>query len=152
MKLINSLLDYEKAYSLTDVLCFTANNVISYGKLVMGGGNALACKKAFPTVDKAFAIKLENYHNTNYLTSMISINGTKIMAIQTKEHYAKPSPLSLVKASINNLEQIARYYPDMVFHLPMPAVGLGGLTLNEVMPIVECLPNNVWVYYVSSKK
>jgi hypothetical protein len=69
-----------------------------------------------------------------------------IGAFQTKTDWRKPSPLPLIQNSINKLRRVAEERPTWTFHLPCPAVSHGGKRVEEVLPMLECLPDNVVVY------
>lgn len=153
MKYINALIDYGAVPEKHHVIMFTANRIIHpSGVLVMGGGNALACAMALPDTPKLFGRKLKakvqdlSVHNLFHPHPMEVEAG--IGAMFTKNHYKDPSDLPTVIQAIEDLASIATNDPHLTFHLPYPAVGLGGLTREELDEHVEKLPDNVLVYVV----
>lgn len=73
-------------------------------------------------------------------------NSQWIGAFQTKYNWQDPSPLELVKYSVFKLTEIARVRPKYIFHLPFPAISNGGQSVDDVLPLLKCLPDNVIVY------
>lgn len=161
MKLIFSLLEYPQTIPADNIYCFTANLAVNKrGDLVMGAGNALAVKNAYPDVPRWFGgqythfksitgktyTKSVFYYTTPYRKNRIPSTISGILSIPVKYHYAKPADLELVLRSLNYLTDMANSNPNVTFHLPYPAIGHGGLTVAKMAPYVEALPDNVWVY------
>ena len=69
-----------------------------------------------------------------------------IGAFQTKLHWQKQSPVYLVKDGVDKLARIANERPQWTFHLPCPAVNHGGQSVEDILPLLEQLPNNVIIY------
>jgi hypothetical protein len=112
--------------------------------LVMGAGNAKACKLAFPGINKVLAKYI--LHGSIFGIKLIYIGDASIIAFQTKVRWDKPSTLGIIKLSVEKLKDLAEYSPDLIFHLPFPGCGHGGLKRNDVLPLLETLPRNVWIY------
>ncbi len=144
MKIINELLDYTD-WKYPDVYGFTSNSVVkSNGELVMGGGAALAVKKAHPHVPKLIGKSL-NHKKTVFDIIKIKEN-TLLFWFQTKNHYNEPSNINLIKKATKELNKVALENPDVIFHFNAPGIGLGNLKWEVILPIIEVLPNNVRVY------
>jgi len=163
MKLINERLDYAQPRSYKDIVTFTANNVITKdGRLVMGAGAAKACLEAFPGVDKEivksmkFLADKRNYGfittPTRLVNGLIDYEVTRFVgAFQTKRSYREPSTLEIIKNSVKILKKRATpphgFDVSMwTYHMNFPGIGLGGLREEDVLPIIEELPDNVFVY------
>ncbi|QGH72808.1 MAG: O-acetyl-ADP-ribose deacetylase 1 [Podoviridae sp. ctLUJ1] len=153
MKYINALINYGVKPDKHHVIMFTANRIIHpSGALIMGGGNALACAMALPTTPKLFGRKLTAkvrdlaVHNLFHPHPLEVEAG--IGAMFTKNHYKDPSDLDTVIKAIENLKEIANADTHLTFHLPYPAIGLGGLSRTDLDEHVEKLPDNVLVYVV----
>ena len=144
MKIINELLNYTD-WKYPDVYGFTSNSVVkSNGELVMGAGAALALKKAHPNVPKLIG-KALNHKKT--VCDFIQIKeGLIVFWFQTKNHYNEPSNIKLISKATERLKKVAEDNPNIVFHLNAPGIGLGGLKWEDVLPIIEILPDNVRIY------
>lgn len=144
---INKLLEYPKDIPEKHVYLFTANHTIkSNGELVMGAGAAKAVKNRYHHSPAAFGALVKG---TPQAPVHVYKEGNGLLAsFQTKEHWSKPSTLELVTASTKRLYAFAELAPDWVFHMNYPAIGYGGLSFEEVNPILEILPDNVILYKV----
>lgn len=146
------------------VLCITTNGICKNngaGDLVMGAGVAGAAAKKWPWLP-AMAGNVVRVHGTrrhdmldspwDYGLANVAMPDrmdVSIMLVQTKYHYRDPSPPQRVAASIDMLRIWAENSlkrSDMRFHLPFPGIGYGGLPRSLVLPWVETLPDNVFVY------
>ena len=144
MKLVNKRLSYSRGIVGENIYMFTANSTIrNNGCLVMGAGCAKAVRDTYQGVDKLFGKKIEI---NQYGVEFVKWKEQYIGAFQTKYHWQKSSPLSLVEYSCQKLRSIANKRPQHIFHLPFPAISHGGRGVDEVMPLVQVLPDNVIVY------
>lgn len=126
-----------------DYIGFTGNSTInSKGALVMGAGNAKVVRDKFKGIDQRLGEKISNL--SRYL--IVLDNDTNIFALQTKINWKDKSPIDLVSESINVLCESATQMPNQKFACPFPAVNHGGLSKNIVMPLIEKLPDNVFIY------
>lgn len=156
MKLIKQMLVYptkpDAKLSNHVYLCTTNEIVKPNGELVMGGGNALAFAKAYPWAPRLFGDyvrhDLDNKTNNRVRVMSDTVLFFAFGYFCAKHHYKDPSPIELVKESIKQLTECATELNDYTFHLPYPAVGLGGLTVEELQPFMDELPDNVLVYLV----
>lgn len=149
MKLVNGLLEYPKHIPYGHVYMFTGNRVIDKnGELVMGGGNALACKNAYPMVPKRIANVISVENGKGFVNAYTEYHDGIVGCMFTKNHWKDPSPLDMVIAALNDFAETASTVGmGFNFHLPYPAIGLGGLTREQLDPYVLSLPDNVTVYY-----
>lgn len=149
MQIINSKLDYKFLPMSGHIHLFTANQVIkSNGRLVMGAGNAKACLDAHPNMDLRMARLFQKYPHKLVHTVGSSQSYGFVGAFIVKDHWRRPADINLVIKATGQLEQLAKDNPSYTFHLPFPAIGKGGLSVNEVLPIIQQLPDNVLVYKV----
>lgn len=153
MKLINSLLEYPEVIPEKQVFMFTGNRVVTQYGLVMGGGNALACRKAYPQLPKVMGALLSNqalgkHHNLYIDAYKVRVEGDGVIGCMfTKDHYKDPSNLDEVIAAILDLKKTAENQgKDFTFHLPYPSIGLGGVYRSNLEPTMNLLPDNVHVY------
>lgn len=132
-------------YPNLDYICITTNSILNTkGELVMGTGVALEAKKRFPQLPKIYGNKIDKlglFGKDYYL-----LQHDNLIAFQTKRHYKDKSPIELVKRSTQRLKFLATLFDDSTFGLPFPAVQNGGLSKDVVLPIINCLPNNVIVF------
>lgn len=136
---------YKIVSNTKDIYMFTANSVVKgNGTLVMGAGNAKAVRDFYPDIDKLFGDKIS--HLQEFYTCFCKYDKQWIGALQTKIHYRKESPMYLVRASIDKLSRIAKERPQLVFHLPCPAISNGGKSVENILPLLENLPDNVIIY------
>lgn len=137
------------------VIFVTTNAMLdSKDELVMGGGIALQAKKHFPLLPYLFGKYLKEsgkvmdeyglliHPSTFTATREIS----KVCAFQTKINPWHDSTLDIIDTSVSMLMSMANTHNDFTFHLPFPGVGLGNLTKQEVLPLLECLQDNVIVW------
>jgi len=139
-----------RSFSCTDAFCITTNSYIrNDGELVMGAGIALQAKKIFDDLPLALGQKIERK------CGHLGIYGTfpsnrkeidKIVAFQVKTHFKNKADLELIQKSAEQLSKIATKYPDKRYDLNFPGIGNGGLNQDEVMPIVNQLPDNVHIW------
>ena len=155
-KLINgNILSYLNTY---DFFGFPANAVIQNDRLVMGAGSALAFRTKFRDLDAALAAEIKDHINDKnqyYFANVnyrLGDNTYKLFAIQTKTHFLNASSMELIIQSLRHFAFFAKQNPNVKFHLPIPGVGCGGLTKQEVFPILnKFLPGNVILYEYSTK-
>lgn len=143
MRLKNGNLYTEENFNYYDYVGFTANNVItSKGKLVMGAGNAKQVRDMFSGIDSRFAEILQ-HRKEDYL--MCLDKETRVFAFQTKRHFKHNSPIELVEASCRKLKGIAER-TGKLFAIPFPGINHGKLLREDVLKILEDLPDNVHVW------
>lgn len=145
MQLINEMLVYPEEVGKNQCYMFTANSTLTHnGELVMVADSALDFKKAYPNTPKGFGRRI--MHLTQFNALFTLQDEGVIGALQTKYHWKEESPLELVETSLEILKGAAHKNPDYTFHLPFPGIGKDGLSIEQVMPLVEKLPDNVRVY------
>lgn len=136
---------------LCDLILFTANSSVRNGKMVMGGGAAKEAKNLFKTSEWVFGKWLEDNNKVDKFFGIIipqskatEMKGTTLGAFQTKREVWKDSDLELVEKAIKALNKVADQYERVV--LNYPAIGLGNLKEEDVLPLLEVLPDNVIIY------
>lgn len=145
MKIEYKRLDYSRGLVGTNVYCFTANSVIkSDGKLVMGAGAAKVVRDFYQGIDKLFGNKIN--HLSKFGTCVVPWQSQMILAFQTKYDWQDKSPIELVEYSVEKLKYLAEKNFSWTFHLPCPAIGCGKQDVEDILPLLECLPDNVIVY------
>ena len=70
--------------------------------------------------------------------------------LQVKVHYGNPAGLDIIKQSLDALRDWVGFEPHTAFHLNYPGIGNGKLAIGEVKPLVETLPDNVFVWRLTT--
>ena len=145
MKIKNQRLYYKQGVVGKEIYMFTANSTLTQsGKAVMGAGCARVVRDTYANIDKLFGKIIDDQEV--FGVKFIQHGYQWIGAFQTKTHWQKPSPLEVVEESVRQLTWYAERRPDWIFHLPCPAINHGKRSLQEVLPLLESLPDNVFVY------
>lgn len=145
MILVNERLTYPRGLVGNNIYMFTANSVVNgSGKLIMGRGCAKTVRDTYQGIDKKFGDIIDNMGK--FGVKFVRLETQWIAAFQTKYHWQDPSPLDLVEYSGYKLANIAGSGMEFTFHLPCPAVGCGEQSVDDVLSVLEILPDNVIVY------
>ena len=140
-----------------DFFGFPANSVIVEDRLIMGAGSALAFRNKFRDLDAALAAEIQKtikdhkflFATVNYT---LGSNVYKLFALQTKTHYQNKASMKLIIESFKHFSFFVKQNPDVKFHLPIPGIGCGGISKQEIIPILnQFLPRNVILYEYNSK-
>lgn len=123
-----------------DLLCVTTNlKVNSDGEAVMGGGIAREARELYPTIGKELGRAIRDGRRTVVFSGILDQwgMGRDLCAFPTKDHYKNPSTLELIEESAQALASLieVRGYKNVL--LPRPGCGLGGLTWDQVKPVLE---------------
>ncbi len=147
MHLVKGMLDYAIAKDLSPVrslLIFTGNSYIKRnGALVMGRGAARQVRDQYPGIDRDIGGQIENLGF--YGLVMSQHVRPNIGAFQVKYSAFEPATLELIERSTECLQKYAEN-PAFPIYMNFPGVGNGRLTRDQVWPIIETLPDNVFVY------
>lgn len=134
------------------VRVFTGNaSINSHGELVMGRGLALQTKQRYPGCAKVFG-RLIKEHSSQYPYGILihPDRTDPILAVaQVKYQYWDKADLELIQYSMHHLAVLAN--TDWSKHqvcINFPGIGWGGRKREEVLPILDELPDNVdvWEY------
>lgn len=148
MKLVNELLDYTTELDIgsNNVRLFTGNPVITKaGRVVMGRGTARVVRDFYTDIDKFFADMIRDFPD-DHVHILETPNGQWIGWFKVKHHWRDNADLTLVANSVKELTAHANNNPDIRFHLNYPAIGNGKLDVSQVEPLLQNLPDNVYVY------
>ena len=116
-----------------------------FGDMVMGKGVAKQAVEQIPGVDKEMGRALLLHGNFPYVCAMKHKDGRMVMSFPTKNHWRDKALPHLIARSSRDLHSIALLNPQRAYILPRPGCGNGGLEWDDVRPLVEHLPNNVFV-------
>lgn len=136
-----------------DLILVPGNSTLKKnGELVMGAGAALELAQRFPDAPRAFGKANQSpvCEQCNYgvvFDTLVS-NGEKyrVGLFQSKTHWRNSSDLTLIAWAAGQLLNFANVQRHWRIALCFPGIGLGGLKREDVLPILEKLPDNVFVY------
>jgi len=119
------------------------------GAVVMGRGIALEAKKRFPNLPYDFGEQLEKFPHLNSVGYIGTYDGAPIYYFMVKDHWREPASLEIIERSVAAID----YWfwisdtNDRV-DLNFPGIGNGKLKREDVLPLLENLPDNfhVWEY------
>lgn len=125
----------------------TTNAIVkNNGALVMGAGIAKTVRDSYPGIDRQFGSWIKHNMDSDKVYGFLFNPDEDIAIFQVKKHYADNADLGLIEHSTNMLKAVALEYPDSTFHLNYPGIGNGKLSIGDVQPIIERLPDNVVVW------
>lgn len=142
-----------QVYNSVDLFLFTGNAALNgEGELVMGRGLAWEVKTKFPFLPKVFGemIGINNSMLTYGLLipkHHVQARASRIGVFQVKNHWKQDAKLSLIQSSVNHLINYLAMFPGMTsIALNFPGIGNGRLKREDVLPIVQRLPDCVQVW------
>jgi len=139
-EIVGNLWDYYKHNGF--IVCITTNgDVNSRGEAVMGRGCAFEAKMRVSGLQYTLANRLrDNGNEVSWLTE-------EILSFPVKHSWRDRADLVLIRKSTLQLMAIAKddMWKDNVFILPRPGCGNGHLSWSQVRPILQDLPDNVWI-------
>lgn len=136
------------------LILFTANaSINSRGELVMGRGAAAEAKARYPDLPRQIGRDLlEEYEDhrpyhvwlpPEFGESAPSV--THVGAFQVKHRWQDAASLTLIRQSAQYLAELIRGTPWRVA-MNFPGIGYGRLRRKDVLPLLEALPDGVFVY------
>lgn len=136
----------QEALNDTDMLVIPANAIINGNKLVMGAGFAKRIRDMFEGADVIGA----NLIKAKPMPSIYGfVHQDRIGFLQTKNHFNECSSLLLLQYGLGQLKDYCIKNPDKRIDMPFPCIGNGGLTIEEVKPLLDMflkdLNVNVWL-------
>jgi hypothetical protein len=132
-----------------DYFGFPANSELkTNGALVMGAGAAKTFRDHFPGLDLQLGKEVSKItHHIHYHFISLKFKEYNIFALQTKISWKDISDLQLVKNSLTHLDVFATQHKHLKFHMPIPAIGLGGRVKEEIYPFLDALHLNNLILY-----
>ena len=131
---VNENLDIWAVHDAGEVICITTNgSVMGNGACIMGGGTALQAKQRFPDLPYKLGTKIQQWGNHLYYFPEY-----RIIAFPVKYTVQENASIGLIEQScvrLMNLLSTGRIPGDV--YLPKPGCALGGLTWEEVRPVIE---------------
>lgn len=112
-------------------------------KLVMGRGAACQLKRKVPGIDLVFG---QMIHETcGHLGRYGLLFNGKYGAAQVKYRFNEKADLDLIRYSMQFLAWVAREN-RYIYSINYPGIGNGRLEKDQVRPILNILPDNVYVW------
>ena len=138
----------------TDLFCITTNSTLMGGNiLVMGAGIAQQARDRFINYGLDMQLgqgiaHLRQKDGSDFYGLLISSRWPerKLAAFQVKYQWQEDARPQLIQLSTNMLREWAEAHPDKRVDLNMPGVGCGNLLLDNVLEIVQVLPDNVHIW------
>jgi len=133
-----------------DFIVITTNGDInSKSEAVMGRGVALQAATRYPWIKLALARYIRSSGNClHYILSGDSRIIPPIIAFPVKHHWREKADLELIAQSAKELQifiNMNNVNKELIYVMPKPGCGNGGLSWKEVKPVIEFLPDNVHV-------
>lgn len=133
----------------TSLFLITTNPITRKdGMAVMGRGIAKEAATKFPEIQRSFGQLLEAHNNkpTNSCDWICQLEGQDVGYFMVKDHWAANADLEIIKKSVNSLLIWINHMQWGRIDLNFPGIGNGKLHREDVLPILEVLPNNVHVW------
>lgn len=123
---------------LNTVVCITTNGTVRQdGAAVMGRGCALEASERFPEFRMALGHHIKRNGNVP-----MRLEGEMLITFPVKHNWFEAADLALIQKSA---QWLAGCDPAYTYVLPRPGCGNGRLQWRDVHPLIEFLPDNVWV-------
>jgi hypothetical protein len=113
-------------------------------KLVMGRGAAWVLKMKVPGIDLVFGKMISE--TCGHLGCYGLLFHQRYGALQVKYRFDEKAKLELIEFSLRRLAGIAKESPNSRFNINYPGIRNGGLRKQEVRPLLDVLPDNVFIW------
>ena len=129
------------------VVCITTNGTVKKnGEAVMGRGCAKEATERLPRIAKRLGASLNTIGLQFFEPVNLGNEWTDPIALfPVKYNWWEQADLELIKKSASQLRDRALAWPNCTYILPRPGCGNGRLTWDQVKPVIDFLPDNVWV-------
>ena len=134
-------------YGKTNLFLITTNPIVTKaGKLVMGRGIAAQMRDNFPGSDVEFAnlVRAFPQHHVMSMSYDPVFGRQHVGFFMVKLHWNDPAHIPTIMRSTARLIEIAPMYARI--DLNFPGIGNGKLKREDVLPIIEQLPDNVHIW------
>lgn len=129
----------------TDLFLFTSNPTVNKdGLAVMGRGIAKQVADRCPEIRKEFGRFLSDPVLSYNCDRLGIFDGQLVGYFMVKSHWRNQASTHIIAESMTQLYHMALAY-DRV-DLNFPGIGNGKLKREDVLPIIEHLPNNVHIW------
>jgi len=130
------------------IFMITTNPIVRKdGAVVMGRGIALEAKTRFPELPFLFGERLQENGGKPFIDYICHCGNTPIWYFMVKDHWREPAKKEIIQKSVEELSNwITQENLNLRIDLNFPGIGNGGLAREEVLPIIQQLPDNVHVW------
>ena len=126
-------------------LIVTTNSFLtSEVKLVMGRKAAWILKMKVPGIELIFGRMI--FETCGHLGRYGLLFHHRYGALQVKYRFDEKARVDLIKFSLEKLIEKAEVFPKSTFNINYPGIGNGRLSKQEVGPLLNSLPDNVYVW------
>ncbi len=147
------ILEYGNMWDIfgkTDLFLVTTNPIVkNNGACVMGRGIAKQIATRFPKLPFDLGERILNMGEGDYSSCgyLGVYDKQRVGYFMVKNHWANPAELSVIQDSITDL-LYAWEFPKQCGRIDMnfPGIGNGKLSIEQVMPLVQQLPDNVHLW------
>ena len=123
----------------------TTNSFLTSGnKLVMRTGAAWELQRKVPGIDEEFGKII--FEQCGHLGRYGFLLYRGYGALQVKYRFDEKAILDLIEFSLGKLADLSNKCPHIWFNVNFPGIGNGGLNKVDVMPLLNILPGNVYVW------
>lgn len=136
-----------------DVIVVTGNSTVKRdGCLVMGRGAAWKASQLYPDCPRVFGMLIRAYEKKDPLSPyclLVHPNMSRpILALfQVKKFWGDGAELSIISESAGTLFLMAKtMWKNKRIAMNFPGIGWGRLKREDVLPIIQGLPDNVEVW------
>src|SRR5687768_10734729 len=131
-------------FGKTDLFLFTSNPVVNKrGLAVMGRGIARQVAERYPRAQETFGKMLSGSY-LPYVGVIGKFDGQLVGWFRVKDHFAQDAKLSIIERSATLLRDRASAYDRI--DLNFPGIGNGKLPREDVLPLLQRLPDNVHIW------
>ncbi len=131
-------------FGKTDLFLITTNPIIRKdGAVVMGRGIAKQAKDRFPRLPYDFACTLRNMPDMN-IDEFGKYDGQVVGYFMVKRHWREAADLDIIAESCRQLASCAHMWTRV--DLNFPGIGNGKLKREDVLPLLQQLPDHVHVW------
>jgi O-acetyl-ADP-ribose deacetylase (regulator of RNase III) len=104
---------------------------------VMGKGLALEFKRRFPALEAPYRAACRSGILSTQHPWLWYSGSRYVLCLATKAHWKQPSRLETIEAGLQYIQQHQSELPFTTLSLPLLGCGLGGLSPNLVIPLIE---------------
>jgi hypothetical protein len=147
--------DMWSVFGKSDLFLITTNPIVRKdGAIVMGRGIASQARDRFPDLPYHFAGRLGVLNGLfgegQCLVDSIGEYENQLVGFfMVKDHWAEDAKLPIITRSVQELMDWLSDEPFTRVDLNFPGIGNGKLKREDVLPVIEQLPDNVHVWEFS---
>ncbi len=104
---------------------------------VLGKGLALQFKQRFPALEAPYRAACRSGALSTQRPWLWYSGSQHVLCFATKTHWKQPSRLEYIEAGLQHIRQHESELPFTTLSLPLLGCGLGGLSPDQVIPLIE---------------